>query len=212
MDKECAMAAVGDTISFTIYGPIVGKNAAYTRPVLRDQSRPSWKVLSTAARDFKKRIELAATVAILEYKRWPENPWRLSGVTVTPTTYNAKHDSDAKLLLLSDSLQLLLYGNDNVVGWGPNPRPIKDDGGPRIHVTVRIDALRTEEEAAILRDRFEAKKFKHTLSIRSITKTQSSKSTESSLARLEKKYGIKPGRLSELQNLAAKNRDITKRV
>lgn len=119
------------TVSFTVPGRIVGKNAVYTRD----------HHLTKAAREYRRLISLCA-IQTIKASDWPRDPLLPKHVRLTVRLFNTRHDSAAATHFIRDSLQGLAYDNDKVVVHGAEEIPIKDDGGTRAEVTLELLAVR----------------------------------------------------------------------
>ncbi len=137
--------------SFVLPGRIVGKNNAYRPPVDEDGNYKAYRVLTSAAREFKKRVATYAAAALALSADWPRDPWQATHVRITWRSYNDKHDVDAKVLI-QDAMSGIFYEDDRYVTWGPTELPIKDSGGARTSVELELLALISPEEAATKRE------------------------------------------------------------
>ncbi len=146
------------SVSFVLRGRIVGKNAAYRPAVNRDGSYAPYRVLTAAARAFKRRVAKQAEIEMLAARTWPHDPWRAAHVRISWQAYNDRHDVDAKVLV-QDAMSGIFYQDDRVVTWAETTLPIEDDGGPRLAITLELLEVISEEEADAKRARAAARRI-----------------------------------------------------
>ena len=126
-------------ISFLIPRKAVGVNEAYLRAGWnsnRGSGGGTGLILSPAGRAFK---ECAAAYALVAAKRadWPA-PSTVKRVFVTLQAWNSRHDIDSCIKLTLDAFQGILYVKDSAVRRLLIEEPGKDDGPPRVEVSVEV--------------------------------------------------------------------------
>lgn len=150
-------------IEFVIAGPIQGKNQA--RGI-------DWKnrrvFVNGDMRKWQRKVAVAAWAAAVR-AGWPE-PFAVSRASFTVERRNISGDADRGCEYLADALQVTrwptprgesalpgpvgLVGNDRDLWNAGSPPSVQDDLGPRIRVTVTLEALRAPYEAEALRKRW----------------------------------------------------------
>jgi hypothetical protein len=126
-------------VRFTIPRKAVGTNEAYLRAGWnsnRGKGGGTGLILSPTGRSFK---ECAAAYALVAAKRaaWP-SPNTVTRVFVTLQCWNSRHDIDSCIKLSLDAFQGILYGKDCAVRRLLIEEPGKDDGSPRVEVSVEV--------------------------------------------------------------------------
>lgn len=126
-------------LRFSIPRKACGPNEAYLRAswnANRGKGGGKGLILSSAGRDFK---DCAAAHALVAAKvgRWPM-PGTVKRVFVTLQAWNSRHDIDAPIKLTLDAFQGILYAKDTAVRRLLVEEPSKDNGAPRIDITVEL--------------------------------------------------------------------------
>ena len=122
-------------VTFTVARPM-SVNRAYGRSAKPGAGR---KGLYKRAEyvEFEERIRTAALVA-RSATLWPASLYAPKRVRMSYQLWNYLGDTDGPRKALRDSCERILYARDSVVEDGPAPLARKDDGGPRVEVTVEL--------------------------------------------------------------------------
>lgn len=126
------------TFSMVVLHKPVSVNQAYGRAKFssaRGKGGGKGLFLTAAGRSFKYAIRSHAIAAKIR-QEWPR-PELVLEVALRIRTMNTRHDSDAPIKLVQDSLEGILYANDRVVSSVTASKG-KDDGKPRVEIFVEL--------------------------------------------------------------------------